>query len=539
MGSFFDDDGGPTFASAGVREVSVSGRRFLVDLSSLGLLHYSSTGEVRIAQDAASGCQFAAKLVSREGVDTSRVSEEEEISLRHPAVVETIGVWQSDDALLRVYVTELCTGGELLDSLIESGNGMDEQLAKRHIRRAVSALFYIHARGLAHTHLRPCKVLVDAAGCVKLSVAGCLGRAADLGTAEQAVRAALSTGVFAAPELLALAEAGGEGLAAALGEAQRRTDAHVAKLPAGSLGPCVVSATVVEQSSAWSLGMLALALTHGNVPFEVASSEADERFAAFCKCFLAPPHAAPFALAAGSAVAELGLTPMSEQQIEFLRRTLALEPTQRSSLAALMANGWLEATRPAAPPPSQAARESAPSAPSEPPRKTMRLSPPATTLGSQAAAVAQASLEADSPNGAKLLARLRLASPPGGGEFDTPPLADRFGPSGEKRGSGLTLAGCGEVTTPPLLHRFTAQSKQPEATYRLLAPHQPPPVALVFGTPEPSSSPSSELPACKWGARLPTTPTVCSSPSTASDEEQLTDAAQFSLDVSCALGALR
>ncbi|KAJ1636326.1 kinase-like domain-containing protein [Pavlovales sp. CCMP2436] len=344
----FDGDGGPTFAAAGVREVSVSGRRFLVDLSSLGLLHFSSTGEVRVAQDAASGCQFAAKLVSCESADTSHASEEEEISLRHPAVVETIGVWQSDDALLRVYVTELCTGGELLDSLIESGNGMDEQLAKRHIRRAASALSYIHARGLAHTHLRPGKVLVDAAGRVKLSVVGCLGRAAELSTAEHAVRAAQSAGAFAAPELLAAAPelTALADLTTALGEAQRRTDARVAKLAADSLGGAisVVAATVLEQCSAWALGMLAVVLTHGDLPFEVASSETDECFAAFSKCFLAPPHAAPFAPAACSAVAELGLTPMSEQLVEFLRRTLALEPTQRSSLAALLANGWLEAT---------------------------------------------------------------------------------------------------------------------------------------------------------------------------------------------------
>jgi len=162
----------------------------------------------------------------------------------------------------------------------------------------------------------------------------------------------------------------------------------------------------------------------------------------------------------------------------------------------------------------------------------MRLSPPATALGSEAAAVTQASPAADSPNGAKLLARLRLTSPP---------LADRFGPLGVTGGSHLAPAGCGNFITPPLPQRFTAQPKQPEATYRLLAPHQPPPVAFVFGTPEPSSSPSSELPVCGWGARLPTSPTdyTSNSPSSPSDEEQLTDAAQFSSDLSFALGAFR
>lgn len=50
-------------------EVRIGARAFAVDLSSLGLLHFSATGEVRVVHEVGSGRQYAAKLVQREHHD--------------------------------------------------------------------------------------------------------------------------------------------------------------------------------------------------------------------------------------------------------------------------------------------------------------------------------------------------------------------------------------------------------------------------------------------------------------------------------------
>jgi hypothetical protein len=61
--------GGPSFAGAGVAEVRLGSRTYFVDTSSLGLLHYSPTGEIRVAQETGSERQFALKIVALPGED--------------------------------------------------------------------------------------------------------------------------------------------------------------------------------------------------------------------------------------------------------------------------------------------------------------------------------------------------------------------------------------------------------------------------------------------------------------------------------------
>lgn len=56
------DSGGPTFAKAGVDEVTCERGRFIVDSSPLGVLHISESSEIRVARNADTGEHAAAKI---------------------------------------------------------------------------------------------------------------------------------------------------------------------------------------------------------------------------------------------------------------------------------------------------------------------------------------------------------------------------------------------------------------------------------------------------------------------------------------------
>lgn len=122
---------GPTFADAHVDSITIDARTITVDLSPLGLLHSSPGGEVRVGMVEGTADVVALKI---RRADQCTHDEGMASGLRHPGLVEAYGVWTSPDNRYRVHAMELCSGGDLLDLLIEHEGGMAEEEIKPHMR---------------------------------------------------------------------------------------------------------------------------------------------------------------------------------------------------------------------------------------------------------------------------------------------------------------------------------------------------------------------------------------------------------------------
>jgi calcium-dependent protein kinase len=57
-------------------------------------------------------------------------------------------------------VTELCTGGELFNQIIEE-KSLSEKKASRIIRQVLSAIYYCHQHNIVHRDLKPENLLLE------------------------------------------------------------------------------------------------------------------------------------------------------------------------------------------------------------------------------------------------------------------------------------------------------------------------------------------------------------------------------------------
>eukprot|EP01025_Chloroclados_australasicus_P027070 TRINITY_DN2687_c0_g1_i3.p1 TRINITY_DN2687_c0_g1~~TRINITY_DN2687_c0_g1_i3.p1 ORF type:complete len:486 (-),score=84.59 TRINITY_DN2687_c0_g1_i3:272-1729(-) len=116
-------------------------------------------GTVRLAISRSSGDKFAcksiakAKLVCREDVqDVQREVAIMNHVAGHPNVVNSKATYE-DKNFVHI-VMELCTGGELFDSIVESGS-YSERKAAGVFRKMVDMLHHCHELGVMHRDLKP------------------------------------------------------------------------------------------------------------------------------------------------------------------------------------------------------------------------------------------------------------------------------------------------------------------------------------------------------------------------------------------------
>lgn len=128
----------------------------------LEILGAGSFGTVRKCQNKTTGEYFACKSIAKENVTNVQTLQREiEIlkTVRHPHIIRLHDVYE-DNSYIHL-VTELCTGGELYDRVIEKAEQTEEghfseQDASKLIRDILDAIRYCHdEKHIVHRDLKP------------------------------------------------------------------------------------------------------------------------------------------------------------------------------------------------------------------------------------------------------------------------------------------------------------------------------------------------------------------------------------------------
>jgi calcium-dependent protein kinase len=131
--------------------------KYHVNSNELGHGHY---GVVRKCMDRNTNEWYAIKSIRKNKVKKIEVLKRE-ISIlkevKHPHIIELVDVFE-DSKYLHL-VTELCTGGELFDRIIEKSQSFEghysEHDAALIIRDILDAIAYCHSKGIVHRDLKP------------------------------------------------------------------------------------------------------------------------------------------------------------------------------------------------------------------------------------------------------------------------------------------------------------------------------------------------------------------------------------------------
>lgn len=130
----------------------------------------------------------------------NRVIEEVNIlrSLDHPNILTIFEVIQENKKLH--IVTELCTGGELFERIINSGH-LSENLAARIMYDVMKAVMYCHNAGIVHRDLKPENLLFEN------KAPNALLKVIDFGTSKKLspntkLKSLMGTAYYIAPEVI-------------------------------------------------------------------------------------------------------------------------------------------------------------------------------------------------------------------------------------------------------------------------------------------------------------------------------------------------
>ncbi len=156
-------------------------------------------GVVLKGRRAADGQMVAVKKLSKDGIagDIELLHNEIAIweDLDHPHLVKLLDVFEDQQSI--ILITELMHGGDLFKRLRRQPEGRyGETAGARLARQIVSAVAYLHSRGVVHCDLKPSNVLVaeppgDESGTVTVKVA-------DFGLSQTVAKSAAQAGSHSA-----------------------------------------------------------------------------------------------------------------------------------------------------------------------------------------------------------------------------------------------------------------------------------------------------------------------------------------------------
>lgn len=172
----------------------------LADLQSLRIVGRGGFGVVKMVQDKARGTRYALKSVSKKHAVEHHQQEALAVErgilaeLDHPFVVKFIRTFKGP--VYVYFLTELVTGGELIDALQVLGL-LNKSQAQFYIGSIALALEFLHERRIAYLDLKGENCLLDQHGYLKLI---------DFGIAERVKKGRIhvvkGTPVFMAPEVI-------------------------------------------------------------------------------------------------------------------------------------------------------------------------------------------------------------------------------------------------------------------------------------------------------------------------------------------------
>merc|ERR1712137_1224999 len=152
-----------------------------------------------------SGRKYAVKIIDKKNVgqDMQRLRIEIDILTRvkHPNIINLKEIMEDEGTLF--IVTELVTGGELFDKIVELGAYSEADAAKL-VFNMVSAIDYLHSQNIVHRDLKPENLLLKAdtdISEVKLADFG-LSKIISDGVQKQMMQTACGTPGYVAPEVL-------------------------------------------------------------------------------------------------------------------------------------------------------------------------------------------------------------------------------------------------------------------------------------------------------------------------------------------------
>ena len=177
-----------------------SGGRF-GDYEVVRRLGKGGMGEVYLVRDAATGGEFAVKVMAERNHDARvRFAREAEtaMKIRHPNLISVYEVGEDPETRLCFITMEYVTGGSVADRLASKGRlSLKEAVAV--VVQIASALEAAHQAGVVHRDIKPDNILFDGAGRPRLAdlgIAKVVGESSTLTSADMIV----GTPAYMSPE---------------------------------------------------------------------------------------------------------------------------------------------------------------------------------------------------------------------------------------------------------------------------------------------------------------------------------------------------
>lgn len=279
-------------------------RQYEIKYHSLGS---GGFGTVYKAKHKATGDIRAVKVVKKEriarDIDMLRIELTTLLTLDHPNVLKLYSFFEDKDSIY--IVTELCTGGELMEALAD-GRFNEEDEIRRVLRDLVRAVSYCHARRIVHRDLKLENLLFkDTTGTSQLKVID-FGLAAIKASSEEGgpwLSAMLGTLSYVAPEVI---------------DKEKKYD---------------------EKCDMWSIGVIMYVLFTGEHPFFTKECKKEKR-ELWRRILKEPPLKEPL---------QNTDPPVPLDARSLIIRLLQKDPTRRPSAAEVLADPWFASAESAQP----------------------------------------------------------------------------------------------------------------------------------------------------------------------------------------------
>ncbi|KAL3779240.1 hypothetical protein HJC23_010887 [Cyclotella cryptica] len=153
-------------ASDSTRKLTPIEMKYHIDHDVLGVGHH---GSVRRCIERSTGKRYAVKSICKTAPSVNVRGIQREISLlegiNHERILQLVDVYEDSEYVH--LVTELCSGGELFDKIVEkssTGQGcFSEQQAARILHQILSAVSYMHKHSIVHRDIKPENILFETA----------------------------------------------------------------------------------------------------------------------------------------------------------------------------------------------------------------------------------------------------------------------------------------------------------------------------------------------------------------------------------------